>query len=150
MEEIKFDEVNGPLTQEEKIVMKHHNENHDRDKDGSFIVPLPKKTCHKPIGESRSFAVRRFMGLERSLHSKKQWNEVKSVMDEYFQLNHAELVPPFDLQKPPGDVFYLPMHPVRKECSTTTKLRVVFDASAKSSNGTSLNDTLLVGHTVHS
>ena len=32
---------------------------------------------------------------------------------------------------------------------TTTKLRAVFDASVKSSTGVSLNDTLLVGPTVH-
>lgn len=46
-------------------------------------------------------------------------------------------------------VFYLPMHTVRKEHSTTTKIRAVFDTSAKSSTGVSLNDTLLVGPTVH-
>ena len=42
------------------------------------------------------------------------------------------------------------MHAVRKECSTTTKLRVVFDASAKTATGVSLNDLFLVGPTVHS
>ena len=42
------------------------------------------------------------------------------------------------------------MHAVRKEHSSTTKLRVVFDASAKSASGISLNDLLLVGPTVHS
>ena len=65
-------------------------------------------------------------------------------------MEHAELVPVADLQKPPEEVFYLPMHAVRKEHSTTTKIRAVFDASAKSSTGVSLNDTLLVGPTVHS
>ena len=64
-------------------------------------------------------------------------------------LKHAELVPKGDLNKPPEETFYLPMHAVRKEESTTTKLRVVFDASAKSSTGLSLNDILLVGPTVH-
>lgn len=54
-------------------------------------------------------------------------------------------MPPDDLDKPKHQVFYLPMHAVYKE-STTTKVRAVFDASAKSSTGVSLNDTLLVGH----
>ena len=68
-------------------------------------------------------------------------------MNEYFELDH---VPEIDLDKPPANVFYLPMHAVRKEGSTTTKLGVVFGTSAKSSPGNSLNDTLLVGPAVHS
>ena len=71
-------------------------------------------------------------------------------MQEYFDLGHAEPVPTADLEKPEKDVFYLPMHAVNKESSTTTKIRAVFDASAKSSSGVSLNDLLLVGPTVHS
>ncbi len=70
-------------------------------------------------------------------------------MEEYMDLNHAEIVPVADLQKQNEDVFYLPMHAVHKEHSTTTKIRAVFDASAKSTTGVSLNDTLLVGPTVH-
>ena len=42
------------------------------------------------------------------------------------------------------------MHAVKKESSTTTKLRAVFNASAKSSTNVSLNDILMVGPTVHS
>ena len=42
------------------------------------------------------------------------------------------------------------MHIVYKESTSTTKVRVVFDASAKSSTGVSLNDLLLVGPTVDS
>ena len=50
-------------------------------------------------------------------------------MEEYFKLGHAE---PEDLHKPPSEVFYLPVHAVHKESSTTTKIRAVFDASMKS------------------
>ena len=70
-------------------------------------------------------------------------------MQEYIDLGHAEAVPTLDLEKPPELTFYLPMHAVYKASSTTTKIRAVFDASAKSSTGVSLNDTLLVGPTVH-
>ena len=65
-------------------------------------------------------------------------------------MGHAEPVPLADLDRHPSQVFYLPMHVVRKDSSTTMKIRAVFDASAKSSTGVSLNDTLLVGPTVHS
>ena len=60
------------------------------------------------------------------------------------QMEHLEAVPKEALKREESEVFYLPHHHVTKE-STTTKLRVVFDASAKSSSGLSLNDILLVG-----
>uniref|UniRef100_A0A1X7VFR7 Uncharacterized protein n=1 Tax=Amphimedon queenslandica TaxID=400682 RepID=A0A1X7VFR7_AMPQE len=41
------------------------------------------------------------------------------------------------------------MHIVYKSSSTTTTVRAVIDALVKSSNGISLNDTLLVGPKVH-
>ncbi|XP_076379701.1 uncharacterized protein LOC143259842 [Megalopta genalis] len=43
------------------------------------------------------------------------------------------------------DCFYLPHHAVTKKDSTTTKLRVVFDGSANTSSGISLNETQMVG-----
>ena len=129
--------------------MHHFRDNHSRTDSGRFVVPLPKKPDAKAIGESRSQAVRRFLSLERSLHAKNQFDEFGSVMKEYLDMGHAEQVPPSDLEKPQHQVFYLPMHAVRKDSSTTTKIRAVFNASAKSSSGVSLNDTLLVGPTIH-
>ena len=140
----------GHLTQEEKLVLDQFKNCHTRLENGRFMVPLPKKSGTKPLGESRSQAVRRFVAFEHSLHRKSQFPEFKAVIDEYFESGHAEAVPEADLNKPPHSVFYLPMHVVRKSSSTTTKVRAVFDASAKTSSGVSLNDTLLVGPTVHS
>ena len=138
------------LTLEESTVMKHFQENHYRTPEGTFVVPLPKWSPVDPIGESRSQAVRRFLSLERSLSSKGRFDEVDKVMLEYLELGHAEEVPLQDLDKHESKVFYLPMHVVYKGSSSTTKVRAVFDASAKSASGVSLNDTLLVGPTVHS
>lgn len=44
--------------------------------------------------------------------------------------------------------YYLPHHGVIKESSSTTKLRVVFDASATTDTGVSLNNVLKVGPTI--
>ena len=138
------------LSPEERMVVQHFEQCHSRTESGRFLVPLPKKPHTKALGESRSQAVRRFMSLERLLHRKGQFPEFSTVMQEYFECDHAELVPTTDLEKPTSEVFYLPIHTVRKESSNTTKLRAVFDAPASSSTGISLNDTLLVGPTVHS
>ena len=137
------------LSAEERMVVRHFDSNHTRTKEGRFIVPLPKDPNARPIGESRSQAVRRFLSLERSLNQKGCFKEFDTVMQEYFDLGHAEPVPTQDMGKPLGTTFYLPMHVVYKMSSTTTKIRAVFDASAKSSTGVSLNDTLLVGPTLH-
>ena len=94
----------------------------------------------------RTAAVRRFKTLERSLRTKGQFGEFKDCIDEYFELGHAEPVPKKEITR---DNYYMPMHAVRKDSSTTTKIRVVFDASAKSTSGSSLNDQFLVGPTVH-
>jgi len=52
------------------------------------------------------------------------------------------------VSEPPNgseNIVYLPHHGVFKENSSSTKLRVVFDASAKNNRGISLNDALFVG-----
>ena len=134
------------LSMEERAVVQHFKSNHSRKCNGRFVVPLPKRPDVTTLGESRSQAVRRFLSLERSLNSKNRFKDIDEVVQEYFTLQHAEAVPLFDLGKPTSEVFYLPIHAVYKQSSTTTKVRAVFDASA---NGKSLNDLLLVGPTIH-
>jgi hypothetical protein len=137
------------LAPEEQKALQHFKVSHSRQPNGRFVVPLPKKENAKQLGESRSHALRRFLSLERSLRYKGQFDKFGEVILEYFDLGHAEIVPAEDLTKPPSEVFYLPMHAVHKESSTTTKIRAVFDASMKTTSGISLNDTLIVGPTVH-
>ena len=100
-----------------------------------------------PFEVSRSQAIWRFLSLERSLHSKDQFPEFSAVMEEYLEMYHAELVPVASWLKPLEKVLYLPIQAIRKEHNTTTKMRAMFDPSAKSSTSVSLKDTLLVGLT---
>ena len=131
-------------------MVNHFQRNHTRDNDGRFIVPLPRKTDSAAIGESRSQAVRRFTNMERSLRAKERFTEVDTVIQEFMKLGHAEKVPSTELDRSLADTYYMPVHVVYKHSSTSTKVRAIFDASAKSSTGVSLNDSVLVGPTVHS
>ena len=53
------------LSPEENRVMEHFDKYHTRDKDGRFVVPLPRKENVPPLGESKTQAIRTFKSLER-------------------------------------------------------------------------------------
>ena len=52
---------------------------------------------------------------------------------------------PLTASEPGRVIFYLPHLPIVNEQKTTTKVRPVFDGSAKNHQGVSLNDQLLAG-----
>lgn len=118
-----------------------------RDKDGRFIVYIPLKVSPECLGESRDQAVTRFYSLENKLAKNPILSEKYiSFMEEYKRLGHMVEVPPEDLDESPS--FYFPHHCVTNDKSPTTKLRVVFDGSAVSDKGESLNSIQLVGPTL--
>ena len=119
-----------------------------RDPDGRYTVALPKqKDAFSRLGESKDIAFRRLQATERRLARDNSLREqYTNFMDEYLKLGHMRMVE--DDPSTPTRRCYLPHHPVIKEASTTTKVRVVFDASCKTSCGVSLNDVLLVGPVV--
>ena len=120
-----------------------------RNLQGRFSVSLPRKIPPLSLGESRSIALKWYLQNKGSLSKKNQWEAFHLGLDEYKVLGHAELVPEAELLKPKSEVFYLPTHGVIKESSSTTKLRFVFDGSAISLNGHSLNDILLQGPSLY-
>ena len=137
------------LSDEDCLAIEHFSNTHKRLPSGAYAVALPRRLPTPLLGESRSVAVKRFRQNERSLQRRDQWQAFADVLNEYSVLDHAEQVPPEDMAKSASEVFYMPAHGVFKATSTTTRLRCVFDASAKSSTGVSLNDQLLAGPTLH-
>lgn len=117
-----------------------------RDQNGRFVVSLPTRENISELGDSYETAFKRFQSLEQKL-SKNMYlkNLYVNFMKEYQDLGHMA---PVDSSKDSNVIHYLPHHGVYKETSTTTKLRVVFDASAKTDSGISLNDKLKVGPTI--
>ena len=66
-------------------------------------------------------------------------NGYDKIFDEYLKLGITEEV---QSQRGTGQVAYLPYKEVVKEDRFTTKLRIVFDVSAKYKDTISLNDIL--------
>jgi len=64
-------------------------------------------------------------------------------MQDYLSNNHMELIPAEDKDIPYN--YYIPHHCVIRTDSLTTKLRVVFNASARTTTESSLNDLLYTG-----
>lgn len=114
-----------------------------RDTNGRFCVQIPFKESPAVLGESHSIAEKRLMQLERKLKNKPQLKEdYQNFINEYERLGHMTEV------SRPRFGCYLPHHAVIRESSETTKLRVVFDASSKTSSGISFNDIQHVGPVV--
>ncbi|XP_058456570.1 uncharacterized protein LOC131433967 [Malaya genurostris] len=135
-------------SQEEKDCEAHFQHTITRDDTGRYMARYPKRAgFYEMIGDSKETARRRFLQIERRLgkdaNLRKHYN---AFMQEYIDLGHMKAVGMVDeIPKTEKTVCYLPHHPVFKESSSTTKVRVVFDGSAKTSSNYSLNEILLTG-----
>lgn len=135
---------NQPYSEREEDCETHFVENTTRNDEGRYVVRLPFRDSKICIGDSKTIALKRLSSLERRLSRDASLkSEYTRVIDEYKKLGHMSLV-----INPGNGGFYMPHHAVTKQSSSTTKVRVVFDASAKTTNGISLNDILMTGPTI--
>ncbi|XP_055613757.1 uncharacterized protein LOC129760180 [Uranotaenia lowii] len=143
--ENEFENSKPTLSPNDQYCEDFFKETVSRDSTGRYSVKYPKKEGFElMIGESFSNAKARLISLERKLDKNPILKErYHTFMAEFIQLGHMREVPVDDPE--PTVVCYLPHHAVLKESSTTTKVRSVYNASAKTSTGFSLNDSLRVG-----
>ncbi|GFW34715.1 DUF1758 domain-containing protein [Trichonephila clavipes] len=135
-----------PSKDEDELCESIFVNSHIRNADGRYILKLPFRD-DLSIGDSKEGALKRFYSLERILHSNNQLKEqYTEFMEEYQNLGHMTPLAS-DVKSP---YYFLPHHGVINDNSSTTKLRVVFDGSFKSTNGNSLNDILLTGKKLQS
>ncbi|XP_033212356.1 uncharacterized protein LOC117169955 [Belonocnema kinseyi] len=119
----------------------------DVTRDGKFIVRLPLRDQIESLGDSFHMAQNRLESVERRVRREARLNELYSAfMKEYKELGHMTAVNGESLQGHEIK-YYLPHNAILKPVSRITKLRIVFDGSAKSTSGKSLNDIILVGPT---
>lgn len=132
---------------EENQVLKHFQDTATRNEEGRFVLQLPINHNNGKLGHSITMATSRFMTVERRLQQDSKLRiEYNNFMREYLEMGHMLEVPLGS--NIPERSCYLPHHAVFKTSSLTTKVRIVFDASAKTSSGLSLNDILMRGPTV--
>lgn len=148
--EVEEVEVKGARSEQEEQCEDSFRKHHRRDKTGRYIVKLPLKDNFTQLSSNRSLALRRFHFLEKRLNKDADLRlQYSNFIREYESLGHCREV--FEIDDHPDMLkYYMPHHAVLRPHSTSTKLRVVFDASAKDSSGLSLNDVLQVGPTVQS
>lgn len=131
------------MSLEEKECERHFLDTYKRNQLGRFIVSIPFNNRLSQLGESKHFALRRFLHLENKLDKVPNLKEqYVNFMSEYIKLGHmSEVISESECG------YYIPHHAIFKE-SISTRLRVVFDASMKTNTGISLNETQLVGPVV--
>ncbi|XP_037930221.1 uncharacterized protein LOC119664950 [Teleopsis dalmanni] len=145
IEELESDQKIN-YSKEELSCGKHFVENTTIISNGQIQVRLPFKESPEVLGESFEMAKRRFLSLERRLERQQTLKEdYVKFMQEYLMLGHMSRVDNFDNITPH---YIIPHHCILRPQSTTTKLRVVFDASACTSSGRLLNEILMVGPTI--
>lgn len=134
------------LTSEERECEKHFVATTYRNSDGRFVVSVPLKQPTTALGETYKMAKSRFLSLERRLARDTYFKGLYvDFMQEYIELGHMS---ESSCRSHTTPTYFLPHHGVLKETSSTTKLRVVFDASAVSTSGKSFNDIQMVGPTL--
>ena len=109
-----------------------------------YTVSLPWKEFRDPLPDNYSLSSSRLQGLLRRL------KQDPPILKEYHRIIQEQLetgiVEEVSEEEPTVKaVHYLPHHAVVRRDKSTTKVRIVYDASAKVAGSPSLNDCLLKG-----
>ncbi|KAK3719160.1 hypothetical protein QZH41_005637 [Actinostola sp. cb2023] len=113
-----------------------------RSPEGWYETGLPWKGNHPPLHNNEAGSLRRLHSLERKLEKQGLTEKYHNIIQEQLEAGIVERV----TDPPNGREFYIPHKAVVREAAESTKLRVVYDASARAyDNATSLNECLNPG-----
>ncbi|GFV73427.1 uncharacterized protein TNCV_3389431 [Trichonephila clavipes] len=116
----------------------HFLKTHSRDDEDRYVVKMPLKNEPNCLDESRDIALKRLKAQWTRLIRDPQYLKLyKDFIHEYEQLGHMkEVVAENDNSE---IAYYMPHHGILRPEKSTTKLRVVFNATNSTNNGLSLN-----------
>ncbi|XP_051162407.1 uncharacterized protein LOC127282276 [Leptopilina boulardi] len=117
---------------------------HYRNELGQYVVRLPVSTSPDQLGKSREQVVSMFLRTEKQ-HSKNPVAQSKynDFIFQYIEDTHMRPVDENDSKAP--FVNYIPHHVITKNNDPSSKIRVVFNGSFRTSSGLSLNEILHPG-----
>lgn len=116
---------------------------YSRDSTGRFIVELPFKNEPSELGDSYSIAKRRLLTLEKKLDAcpdlRVNYND---TIRDYIEKGYLTEVDDF---KQSHECYYMPHRAVYRPEKSSSKTRIIVDASCPTTSGKSLNDLLYKG-----
>uniref|UniRef100_A0A914C7C2 Integrase catalytic domain-containing protein n=1 Tax=Acrobeloides nanus TaxID=290746 RepID=A0A914C7C2_9BILA len=135
----------NPETNDDEVAMEMFNKTIRKNEDGRYEVQWPFKTEQVDIPSNYMLCLSRL----KQMHKKYIESDPK-YLEEYDRIIKEQLnknvIEKCDIKESnPNVVHYLAHHGVTKADKTTTKLRIVFDGSAKTKNQKSLNETMYRG-----
>ncbi|GBN21007.1 hypothetical protein AVEN_204555-1, partial [Araneus ventricosus] len=139
---VDYDDVFQDWQKEEEAAKDHFERSVKRDNEGRYIVSLPWIHDHPPLPDGRKIAERRLNSCIKALERAEKLVDYDDVFQDWQKEGIIEEVDP--MQEIKQGQHFLPHHPVFKE-NSTTKVRPVFDGSAKERNTPSINDCLEKG-----
>ncbi|GFS56538.1 DUF1758 domain-containing protein [Trichonephila clavipes] len=126
-----------PKNLENSICEEHYAQTHKRDESGKYIVSIPFKEHWSCLGNSKDIALKRLESLWIRLSRDQDYQKLyRDFLKEYEELGHMTKIKE---SVEPEYTYYMPHHGIYRPQKSTTKLRTVFNASALTANGKSLN-----------
>ena len=125
-------------------ILNDFTENIVRKETGRYEVGFPWIPGSKPTDTNEQQSRKRLTNVNRKLEKA---SELKKEYDDIINEQLVEGVVEEAPENPTGDrVYYMPHKPVVRQDATTTKVRMVFDASAKpNASAESINDCMFTG-----
>ena len=128
---------------DQQCVYEEFKEHLRRSDKGWYETGLLRKHGHEPLQSNEHGSLRRLENLTKKLQREPDvLAQYDQIIQDQLEMGIVERV----MSEPVGREFYIPHKPVIIESAESTKLRIVFDASAKANEKSpSLNDCLETG-----
>ena len=107
---------------------------------------LPISTSKGDLRASRDIAMKTMVTVERSLKKDPDWIKAyQSQIEDMVTRGEARVMHAVELNQWEGVINYIPYFAALNPCSSSTPLRIIFDASRPQKRGLSLNQLLAKG-----